>query len=91
MLPKEWRQNPSATWQWNFVRSNLSLKYAMHSGLAKISTSINGKSNDGCYEGSTNINGKSHNTRQVALNDNTSKSAHAQKNAHTMHHEHQWQ
>ena len=29
------------------------VKYAMHSGLAKISTSINGKSNHGCYEGST--------------------------------------
>ena len=66
MLPKEWRQNPSATWQWNFVRSNLSLKYAMHSGLAKIRTSINGKSNDGCSEGSTNINGKSHKTRTRA-------------------------
>ena len=42
------------------------VKYAMHSGLAKISTSINGKSNHGCYEGSTNINGKSHNTRKLA-------------------------
>ena len=52
----------------------------------KISTGINGKSND---DKTTKSVRASTARTMMLINGNTNKSAHTQKNAHTNHHEHQ--